>query len=113
MLGYHLQPAGPIHPNGAEHPQDAIPAGMEPSPHSQSRWGPPERRLLGGITEPRSGITEPFLYPAQLFGQPEMGWLIAGPRGIDPKWKCSHPPAAVISVLSNAGLPSTHSSAQQ
>lgn len=31
-------------------------------------------------------------------------------HGIDPKWKCSHPPAAVISVLSNADLTSTHSS---
>lgn len=32
-------------------------------------------------------------------------------RGTDPKWKCSHPPAAVISVLSDADLTSAHSGA--
>lgn len=78
MLGYHLQPAGPVHPNRAEHPEEALPAGMEPSPRSQSPWCPPERRLtLAQELDYRA-----FPLTAQLFGQPEMGSLIAGPTGL-------------------------------
>lgn len=107
VLGYHLQPAGPVHPNRAEHPEEALPAGMEPSPRSQSRWCPPERRLM---------LAQELDYRAfPLHGSAVRaardGIADSRTHGTDPKWKCSHPPAAVISVLSNADLTSAHSGA--
>lgn len=49
-----------------------------------------------------SRITASFLYTAQLFERPEMGSRISQTHGFDPKWKCFHPPAPMISVLSNS-----------
>lgn len=65
---------------------------------------PPQR---GGLSWPMSRITVPVLYTAQLFGWPEMGFLIVQPHEFDPSWKCLQPPAAMISVLSNSALAST------
>lgn len=54
-----------------------------------------------------SRITASFLYTAQLFEQPKMGSLIRWTHGFDPKWKCFHRPAPMISVLSNSDLTDT------
>lgn len=54
-----------------------------------------------------SRISASFLYTAQLFERPEMGAVIRLTQGFDPKWKCFHPPAPMISVLSNSDLADT------
>lgn len=58
-----------------------------------------------GAAHKQDYCTVPFLCTAQLFEQPEMGSLIRWTHGIHPKWKCFHPPAPMVSVLSNSNLP--------
>lgn len=60
-----------------------------------------------GTAHKQDYCTVPFLYTAQLFEQPEIGSPIRWAHGIHPKWKCFHPPAPMVSVLSNSNLTNT------